>query len=215
MWLTFPSFNGFMSPAGARSAVMVSTPTVSLHTQCSFCITHVFLPGEHPARPHLRRRVCLRHIRLLEPRSFPHLRHRALYNRRRRRNLFHRQHARFPQCGHDHRRGAVRPKLHSPLSHIAVCSWEPWARASAIASCKKRCACSPLHILFCNSWQFKTFGFTDTCGVHNLHGIPGVIACVCGAIAVSNLDVKDGLPFSLNYLQVRLTAAAPSPCSNT
>jgi hypothetical protein len=47
-------------------------------------------------------------------------------------------------------------------------------------------------------WQFKTFVFTDTCGVHNLHGIPGVIACVCGAIAVSNLDVKDGLPFSLS-----------------
>jgi hypothetical protein len=59
-------------------------------------------------------------------------------------------------------------------------------------------------------WQLKSFGFTDTCGVHNLHGIPGVIACVCGAIAAASFDLKDGLPFSLNYIQARHNAATRS-----
>lgn len=37
MWLTFPSFNGFMAPAAARSAVMVCSPVNAWQFLLKYC----------------------------------------------------------------------------------------------------------------------------------------------------------------------------------
>jgi hypothetical protein len=49
----------------------------------------------------------------------------------------------------------------------------------------------------------------DTCGIFNLHGIPGIIAFICGAISISSYDseLKD-LPFGLNSIEVRHVSVA-------
>jgi hypothetical protein len=47
----------------------------------------------------------------------------------------------------------------------------------------------------------------DTCGIFNLHGIPGIIAFICGAISISTYDSElNNLPFALNSIEVRLGA---------
>lgn len=47
--------------------------------------------------------------------------------------------------------------------------------------------------------QLKSFGFMDTCGIFNLHGIPGIIAFICGAISITTYDSElSNLPFALN-----------------
>lgn len=59
MWLTFPSFNGFMAPTQARSAVMVHISAHHWHCQTQHVFIDSLFLGEHFARPHLRRRVCV------------------------------------------------------------------------------------------------------------------------------------------------------------
>jgi hypothetical protein len=50
----------------------------------------------------------------------------------------------------------------------------------------------------------KSFGFIDTCGIFNLHGIPGIIAFFCGVIAISSYDSDlKNLPFALDSNEVR------------
>jgi hypothetical protein len=56
--------------------------------------------------------------------------------------------------------------------------------------------------------QLKSFGFMDTCGIFNLHGIPGIIALICGVISISSYDSElKNLPFALNSFEVRRNAA--------
>jgi len=38
---------------------------------------------------------------------------------------------------------------------------------------------------FLSDWMEEKFGITDTCGVHNLHGMPGVLAAFVSAIAIA------------------------------
>jgi ammonia channel protein AmtB len=59
--------------------------------------------------------------------------------------------------------------------------------------------------------QLKSFGFMDTCGIFNLHGIPGIIAFICGAISITTYDSElTNLPFALNSLDVRREHLNPS-----
>ncbi len=45
----------------------------------------------------------------------------------------------------------------------------------------------------------------DTCGIFNLHGIPGIIAFICGVISLSSYDSDlKNLPFGLNSFEVRM-----------
>jgi hypothetical protein len=45
----------------------------------------------------------------------------------------------------------------------------------------------------------------DTCGIFNLHGIPGIIAFICGVISLSSFDSDlKNLPFGLNSFEVRM-----------
>ena len=51
----------------------------------------------------------------------------------------------------------------------------------------------------------------DTCGIFNLHGIPGIIAFICGAISITTYDSElTNLPFALNSLDVRREHPNPS-----
>jgi len=51
----------------------------------------------------------------------------------------------------------------------------------------------------------------DTCGIFNLHGIPGIIAFICGAISITTYDSElTNLPFALNSLDVRREHPIPS-----
>lgn len=55
----------------------------------------------------------------------------------------------------------------------------------------------------------------DTCGIFNLHGIPGIIAFICGAISISSYDSElKNLPFALNSIEVRPIAATCSHLLN-
>jgi hypothetical protein len=52
----------------------------------------------------------------------------------------------------------------------------------------------------------------DTCGIFNLHGIPGIIAFICGAVSITTYDSElTNLPFALNSLDVRHTANTSTP----
>jgi ammonium transporter Rh len=45
--------------------------------------------------------------------------------------------------------------------------------------------CSALGFAYLNKFLQRKTGLHDTCGVHNLHGIPGIIGGCIGAIAAS------------------------------
>jgi len=42
---------------------------------------------------------------------------------------------------------------------------------------------SALGFIYLGSWLQKTIGLHDTCGVHNLHGMPGIMGGVIGSIS--------------------------------
>ena len=42
----------------------------------------------------------------------------------------------------------------------------------------------------------------DTCGVHNLHGMPGVFAALCSMIVIARMDTKGSQGFPSDYLAI-------------
>ena len=46
-------------------------------------------------------------------------------------------------------------------------------------------------MVFLQPWLAKKLKIHDTCGVHNLHGMPGVLAGLIGAVVVSVADLDD------------------------
>lgn len=45
--------------------------------------------------------------------------------------------------------------------------------------------CSALGFAYLNKFLQRLIGLHDTCGVHNLHGIPGIIGGIIGGIAAA------------------------------
>jgi len=45
--------------------------------------------------------------------------------------------------------------------------------------------------VYVSAWIEKKFGVADTCGVHNLHGMPGIIGGVGGAVSAAITPTKD------------------------
>jgi ammonium transporter Rh len=56
-------------------------------------------------------------------------------------------------------------------------------------------AVSALGYIYLGPYLKEKIGLHDTCGVHNLHGIPGIIGCIVSAITCATA----GRNFGANY----------------
>jgi ammonium transporter Rh len=50
---------------------------------------------------------------------------------------------------------------------------------------------SVLGYKFVSPWLKRKMGLLDTCGVHNLHGMPGLIGGICAVIAARDADLTN------------------------
>jgi len=48
---------------------------------------------------------------------------------------------------------------------------------------------SALGFLYLGGWLREKIGLMDTCGVHNLHGLPGVLGAVIGSISAASSEM--------------------------
>lgn len=55
-------------------------------------------------------------------------------------------------------------------------------------------AVSAIGYMYINPWLQAKKMIHDTCGVQYLHGIPGIVGAICGAIFVFGLDTQHGMP---------------------
>lgn len=148
MWLTFPSFNGFMAPTQARSAVMVNTLLALISgAVCAYVFS-------------------------------------GLAN-----------HDRFLMF--DIARSTIAGGV--AISSIANMLVPPYV--AMIIGLLGALGCGMGH-RYVQS-KLKSFGFIDTCGIFNLHGIPGIIAFICGVISISSYDSDlKNLPFALDSIEL-------------
>jgi ammonium transporter Rh len=75
---------------------------------------------------------------------------------------------------------------------------------------------SALGFLKLNGWLREKIGLFDTCGVHNLHGLPGVLGGVIGAFSSAFADMafkKDQVDINCNLLSQ--TFPAMKDCART
>lgn len=49
-------------------------------------------------------------------------------------------------------------------------------------------AISCIGFLYLTPLLERKFGLYDTCGVHNLHGMPGILACIASCFVIADLD---------------------------
>jgi ammonia channel protein AmtB len=68
---------------------------------------------------------------------------------------------------------------------------------------------SVLGYVYLQPWLAQRIGLLDTCGVHNLHGMPGVLSAICSAIIVRVRSVWRGDASSC----VRLSPVCLSVCA--
>lgn len=54
---------------------------------------------------------------------------------------------------------------------------------------------SVLGYVYLTPWLQRNIGLLDTCGVHNLHGMPGVLASIASAIVIAGTAGKNGMEF--------------------
>jgi ammonium transporter Rh len=48
---------------------------------------------------------------------------------------------------------------------------------------------SALGFLYLGGWLKEKIGLMDTCGVHNLHGLPGVLGAIIGSISAASSEM--------------------------
>lgn len=51
---------------------------------------------------------------------------------------------------------------------------------------------SALGFLYLGGWLKEKIGLMDTCGVHNLHGLPGVVGAIIGSISAASSEKAFG-----------------------
>jgi hypothetical protein len=63
---------------------------------------------------------------------------------------------------------------------------------------------SVLGYVYLTPWMQRNLGVLDTCGVHNLHGMPGVLAAIASAIVIAGTAGKNGMEFPLDNAKTQI-----------